>query len=144
MRGEYEQHRGIWIINDCYNSNPEALRSMLQVLRDVPAQRHIAVLGEMLELGQRAEPLHREVGRHVAESGIDVLVAVRGAARFLADEAKVAGMSGGAAYFFEGPEEAGRFVKELARPGDAVLFKGSRGVHVERALDAFTQREQAA
>ena len=144
MRGERLTIEGITVFNDCYNSNPAAAEAMIDVLAQEPALRRIAVLGEMLELGQRTEPLHRDIGRHVAESGIDVLVAVRGAARFLADEAKEAGMSGGAAYFCEDPAEAGRLVKELAQPGDAVLFKGSRGVHVERALEAFTNRERVA
>jgi UDP-N-acetylmuramoyl-tripeptide--D-alanyl-D-alanine ligase len=54
----------------------------------------------------------------------------------MVDEAIAAGMSGGAASFFETPEEAGKFLRDYLRPGDAVLFKGSRGVHVERAIDA--------
>ncbi len=62
MRGERITHKGIEIINDCYNSNPDAARGMLDVLRDTPARRKIAVLGEMLELGRWSEPLHREVG----------------------------------------------------------------------------------
>ena len=144
MRGERTEHDGITILNDCYNSNPAAARSMIDVLRATPATRRIAVLGEMLELGKGTEPLHRELGRYLAESGIDVLIAIRGAARFMADEAGKAGMSGGAAYFFEDPEQAGEFLRDFAREGDAVLFKGSRGVHVERALEAFTGAVPAA
>lgn len=139
MRGERVMHNGITIYNDCYNSNPAAARAMIDVLANTKAQRRIVVLGEMLELGGRTEPLHRDVGRYVAESGMNVLVALRGAARFMADEANEAGMSGGAAYFFENPAEGGRFVRSIARAGDAVLFKGSRGVHVERALETFTK-----
>ena len=138
MRGERMTHNGITILNDCYNSNPAAARAMLDVLASEKATRRIAVLGEMLELGRRTEPLHRDLGRYVAESGMDVLIALRGAASFVADEAKKAGMSGDTAYFFEDAAEAGRFLKQIAQPGDAVLFKGSRGVHVERALEAFT------
>ena len=81
------------ILNDCYNSNPEAVRAMLDVLRETPARRRIAVLGEMLELGRWAEPLHRDVGNYVAERGIDVLVGIRGAARYMVDEAVRAGLS---------------------------------------------------
>jgi UDP-N-acetylmuramoyl-tripeptide--D-alanyl-D-alanine ligase len=139
MRGERIEHDGITILNDSYNSNPAAVRAMLDVLRDSPARRRIAVLGEMLELGNTTEPLHRDLGSYVAERGIDVLISIRGAARFMADQAKKAGMSGGAAYFFETPEEAGIFLKQFATAGDAILFKGSRGVKVERALDALIQ-----
>ncbi len=134
MRGERFQHGDITIFNDCYNSNPEAARSMVDVLRDAPGQRKIAVLGEMLELGANAEPLHRGLGRYVAGSGIDVLIAIRGAARFMADEAGKAGMSGSAAYFFDDAAAAGEFLRGFAAAGDTILFKGSRGVHVENAL----------
>lgn len=137
MRGERITHNRITIFNDCYNSNPAAAHAMIDVLRAEPARRRIAVLGEMLELGSRTGPLHRDLGRYVAESGMDVLIALRGAARYMADEAGKAGMPGGAAFFFEDPAEAGNFLKTLAQPGDAILFKGSRGVHVERALESF-------
>jgi len=135
MRGERLQRNGVTIWNDSYNSNPEAARAMLDVLRETPARRRIAVLGEMLELGQSTEPLHREVGKYLAEQGIDVLIGVRGAARFMVDEAVRAGLSDGAAYFFEDPAAAGDFLRGMLRQGDAVLFKGSRGVRVERALE---------
>jgi UDP-N-acetylmuramoyl-tripeptide--D-alanyl-D-alanine ligase len=67
MRGERFRHNGILVFDDCYNSNPDAARAMLAVLRDIPARRRIAVLGEMLELGRWAEPLHRAVGDYAAE-----------------------------------------------------------------------------
>ena len=134
MRGERLEHNGIVIWNDSYNSNPEAVRAMVDVLRATPARRRVAVLGEMLELGQSTEPLHRDIGKYVAAQGIDVLIGIRGAARFTVDEAVRAGLSG-AAYFFEDPATAGDFVRGLVRAGDAVLFKGSRGVQVERALE---------
>jgi UDP-N-acetylmuramoyl-tripeptide--D-alanyl-D-alanine ligase len=72
---------------------------------------------------------------------VDVLIGIRGAARFMVDEALKSGMSDGAALFFDTPEQAGDFVRASAQPGDAVLFKGSRGVQVERALErAFGTR----
>jgi UDP-N-acetylmuramoyl-tripeptide--D-alanyl-D-alanine ligase len=137
MRGERFEHRGIVVYDDCYNSNPDAVRAMLDVLRDTPARRRIAVLGEMLELGRWAEPLHRDVGGYAMKQGIDVLVGIRGAAREIVDAARLAGLNAGAALFFDDPAEAGRALKSIAQPGDAVLFKGSRGVHVERALEQF-------
>lgn len=137
MRCERLERGGVIIWNDCYNSNPEAVRGMLDVLGSTPARRRIAVLGEMLELGRSAEPLHRGAGRYAVERGVDVLIGIRGAARFMADEAVKAGLSGGAAHFFDDPETAGEFLRQLAREGDAILFKGSRGVQVEKALERF-------
>jgi UDP-N-acetylmuramoyl-tripeptide--D-alanyl-D-alanine ligase len=132
MRGERFEHAGLTIWNDCYNSNPGSLQAMLEVLAGTPAARRIAVCGEMLELGGDAPALHREAGRLAAASGVDVLVAVAGMARELAAAAAAAGLR--ETFFFETPEEAGDFVRALARPGDALLFKGSRGVRMERAL----------
>jgi UDP-N-acetylmuramoyl-tripeptide--D-alanyl-D-alanine ligase len=137
MRGERFHHRGVLVYNDCYNSNPDAARAMLDVLRDTPANRRIAVLGEMLELGRWAETLHRDVGSYAAGSGINVLIGIRGAACHMLDAAKRAGLRSDAAFFFEDPVEAGRLLRSLAEPGDAILFKGSRGVQVEKALQEF-------
>ena len=142
MRGERFRHRGILVFNDCYNSNPDAAKAMLAVLRDTPARRRIAVLGEMLELGRWAEPLHRDVGNFAAECGIDVLVGLRGAACYMLDAAKRSGLRADAAFFFDDPVPAGELVRSLAEPGDAVLFKGSRGVHVERALEQFLASQE--
>ena len=137
MRGERVEHNGILIWNDCYNSNPEAAQSMIDVLRESSASRRIAVLGEMLELGHATEALHQQVGKYAAEHGVDLLIGVRGSARAMLDGAVAAGLAGSAAHFFAEAGEAGEFARHAARPGDAILFKGSRGVHVERALERF-------
>jgi UDP-N-acetylmuramoyl-tripeptide--D-alanyl-D-alanine ligase len=129
MRGERLEHNGIVIWNDCYNSNPEAVESMIDVLGETAAVRRIAVLGEMLELGEASDSLHRQVGRYAAERGIDLVIGVHGSARALADAA------GADAHFFAEPAEAGAFIRSIARPGDAILFKGSRGVRIELALE---------
>jgi UDP-N-acetylmuramoyl-tripeptide--D-alanyl-D-alanine ligase len=142
MRGERLQKDGITILNDCYNANPEAVRAMVDVLGATSANRRLAVLGEMLELGPSAEPLHREVGSYVASRGIDVLIGIRGASRYMVDEAVRAGMSG-AAYFFDDPQTAGDFLLRLAQEGDAVLFKGSRGVAVEKAMERLLAGREA-
>lgn len=137
MRGERFTHAGATVLNDSYNSNPDAARAMLDVLRDLPAARHIAVLGEMLELGHWSEPLHRDVGRYAAVQGVSVLVGIRGAARYLVDQARLTGMPDHAALFFEDPLDAGDALEGLVRPGDAILFKGSRGTRVEAALERW-------
>lgn len=138
-RGTKFVRDGILVLDDCYNASPDAVRAMLDVLRDAPAARRIAVLGEMLELGRWAEPLHREVGSYVAMCGIPVLVGIRGVARLIVDAAIQGGLAKDAAFFFETPEQAGDHLRAIARAGDAILFKGSRGTHVERALQRFLE-----
>jgi UDP-N-acetylmuramoyl-tripeptide--D-alanyl-D-alanine ligase len=140
MRGQRFLHNDILILNDCYNSNPDAARAMIDVLRETPAKRRIAVLGEMLELGHWAESLHRDVGDYVANCGIDVLVGIRGAARYLVDAARQADHAVDAAFFFPDTTAAGDYLRQIARPGDVILFKGSRGAHVEQALERFLAR----
>ncbi|HTA72015.1 MAG TPA: UDP-N-acetylmuramoyl-tripeptide--D-alanyl-D-alanine ligase [Bryobacteraceae bacterium] len=140
MRGQRFIHNDILILNDCYNSNPDAARAMIDVLRETPAKRRIAVLGEMLELGRWAESLHRDVGRYVANCGIDVLVGIRGEARHLVDAAKEAGQAVDAAFFSPDTTAAGDRLRQIARAGDVILFKGSRGTHVEQALERFLAR----
>jgi len=137
MRGQRSQHNGVVVWNDCYNSNPEAAQSMIDVLRQTPAATRIAVLGEMLELGRAAEELHRQVGRYAAGHGADWLIGIGGHARSMVEAAVAAGLPRGRAQFFEDPAEAGEFARRTAQPGDAVLFKGSRGVRVERAMERF-------
>jgi UDP-N-acetylmuramoyl-tripeptide--D-alanyl-D-alanine ligase len=134
MRGERKVWRGATVLNDSYNSNPEAARNMLDVLRSEPAQRRIAVLGEMRELGQMSEQLHRQLGEYAVHAGIDVVVGIHGAARFLVESAANAGAPANAALFFDQPELAGDFLKDFVKSGDAILFKGSRGTQVETAL----------
>lgn len=136
MRGERLIHNGITILNDCYNSNPEAAIAMLNTLAAMPAAggRKIAVLGEMLELGAWSEQLHREVGAHAASIGIPVVIGIRGAARHLVEAAAAAGAE---THYFDDPAPAGDALRTLARPGDAVLCKGSRGTRVEIALERF-------
>lgn len=134
MRGERHRWRGVTVLDDSYNSNPDAARAMLDVLHDEPAARRIAVLGEMLELGSWSGVLHKKIGEYAAQANIDMIIGVRGAARQLVETAKASGLSGDRAIFFDEPEQAGNFLREFVRPGDAILFKGSRGTHVERAL----------
>ncbi|GAB4358752.1 MAG: UDP-N-acetylmuramoyl-tripeptide--D-alanyl-D-alanine ligase [Bryobacter sp.] len=149
MRAERFVHAGIQIWNDCYNSNPDAAKAMLDVLRDTaqafhPQGRAIAVLGEMRELGHWAEPLHRALGNYAVQSGVAVLIGIRGAAQFLIESMVEANSPDRAAFFFDDSRLAGLRLKSLARPGDTVLFKGSRGTRVEQALEAFLGEEGKA
>lgn len=141
-RGEVIELRGATVINDCYNSNPEALRSMILTLAAMPASRRILVAGEMLELGPAGAELHASCGRAAAEAGIDIVLGVRGQASALVDAAQDAAQetaraAKAEAIFLPTPEEAGAWLEAHLMPGDAVLLKASRGVRLERALDVL-------
>lgn len=136
-RGQVLEVGGATLVNDCYNSNPKALQAMTDALASMEAKRRILVAGEMLELGPAAEAMHRECGRHAAETKIDFVVGVRGLAKALAEGAAGAGTQ---ARFVESPEEAGEWLASELRPGDAVLLKASRGVKLERALEVLQQK----
>jgi UDP-N-acetylmuramoyl-tripeptide--D-alanyl-D-alanine ligase len=130
-RGEVLEWRGAKLINDCYNSNPKALDAMVDALMAMPAERHIVVAGEMLELGLEAESLHAACGLRMAERGVGMLVGVRGVAEAMVSAAQEGGAE---ALFVAGADEAGEWMKANVRAGDAVLLKASRGVRLERAL----------
>ncbi len=136
-RGEVIQLGNITVINDCYNSNPKALASMVDALTTMPAQRRIVVAGEMLELGNTAEEVHRASGRNIAERKIDLLLGVRGLARPMVESAREAGIH---AEFVSTAEEAGAWLARETRDGDVVLLKASRGVRLERALEIWKTR----
>jgi len=135
-RGQTLEIRGATLINDSYNSNPQALRAMVGTLLTLPAKRTIVVAGEMLELGPAGPRLHRECGELMGKSGINLVVGVRGEAASIVEGAKAAGAE---AIFVATPEEAGEWLRENLRAGDAVLLKASRGVRLERALEVLQQ-----
>jgi len=127
---------GITIVDDSYNANPTATRSALDVLASTQATRRVAVLGEMLELGDRATALHEGVGRAVAKAGLDLLLAVGGEpAAALAAAAVSAGMTAANVRHFATSDEAADAAIVMVRPGDVVLVKGSRGVQTDRVVD---------
>jgi UDP-N-acetylmuramoyl-tripeptide--D-alanyl-D-alanine ligase len=133
-RGQVIEIGGATILNDSYNSNPEALRSMIHTLAARPAAgRRILVAGEMLEMGEHSPALHIAAGRAAAEAGLDLVVAVQGNAEHLATTACAGGVP---AVFLRDAETAGQWLAQNLRTGDVVLVKGSRGVHLERAIEA--------
>jgi UDP-N-acetylmuramoyl-tripeptide--D-alanyl-D-alanine ligase len=120
---------GVTVVNDCYNANPMSMRAALDSLAEAPAERRIAVLGWMAELGPDAERFHREIGEHAAARGIDLLIPVGDDAARLYEEG-----FGGEIEPAATPEEAGRALERIARPGDRILVKGSRSAGLERVL----------
>jgi UDP-N-acetylmuramoyl-tripeptide--D-alanyl-D-alanine ligase len=133
-RGQKLSIAGATVINDCYNSNPKALQSMVDALAAMPGKRRIVVAGEMLELGPQGEALHFGAGRHMAEKKIDMVVGVRGLAQQIVDGAKASGTQ---AEFLNSPEEAGAWLRDEVSADDVVLLKASRGVRLEKALETW-------
>jgi UDP-N-acetylmuramoyl-tripeptide--D-alanyl-D-alanine ligase len=129
LRGEIvELAGGVTVVNDCYNANPMSMRAALKHLAETPAERRVAVLGAMAELGGTSHVFHREIGTEVAALGIDVLITV-------GREALDYGVGyDGESYSVPTPEEAGALLEEIALPGDRVLVKGSRSAGMERVL----------
>jgi UDP-N-acetylmuramoyl-tripeptide--D-alanyl-D-alanine ligase len=138
-RGEVVEICGATILNDSYNSNPEALRSMIRTLASRPARRRILVAGEMLEQGEYGPGLHAACGRAAAEAGLDLVVGVHGNAEHLAAAACAGGVS---SLFLPDAEAAAHWLVQNLREGDVVLVKGSRGVHLERAIEIAKQEIQ--
>jgi len=137
-RGEVlELAKGVTVIDDSYNANPTATKRALEVLADVADQsRRVAVLGEMLELGERSVALHEDIGRAAAVAKVSVVIAVGGdAARALAEAAVAAGIERASVRYVATSDEAADAASALVRAGDVVLVKGSRGVRTDRVVD---------
>lgn len=129
---------GFTVINDSYNSNPDALISMVKTLVSGAKGRKIVVTGEMLELGPEGAAIHRAVGETIAGLGVDELIGVRGLAAELAAGAVSQGMTG--VRFMPDSAAAGQALADMIRPGDSVLVKGSRGVRTEKVIETLLSR----
>ena len=136
MRGRILHFRkGFTVIDDSYNSSPRALRSMIEVLAAIPGfSRRILFAGEMLELGSSAPRLHFECGESAAKRGINIVVGVAGNASEIVRAVTDNETGKTIARFFETSEEAAKFAAENVNPGDLLLVKGSRGVHMEKIV----------
>ena len=136
-RGEVLQlSGGITVVDDSYNANPAATKRALDVMANTNASRRIAILGEMLELGNGSAVLHQEVGRTAASVGVDRLLTVGGpAAEALGKAAVAAGVPAAHVEHFATSLEAAERASTLVRAGDLVLVKGSRGVRTDVVVD---------
>ncbi|MEF9951807.1 MAG: UDP-N-acetylmuramoyl-tripeptide--D-alanyl-D-alanine ligase [Clostridium sp.] len=126
----YEGDNNIKIIADCYNANPESMKSSLEVLKSFKGSRKIAVLGDMFELGDYSENGHRSTGIAARESA-SMLIAVGNSARFIYEEAKDYIDS----KYFSSKEEAEVYIKNNLKSEDVLLLKASRGMKMETILD---------
>jgi UDP-N-acetylmuramoyl-tripeptide--D-alanyl-D-alanine ligase len=139
-RGEVVRFaEGFTVINDTYNSSPTALTALAELLATTPGySRRILAAGEMRELGASSPELHRECGTTVAAlKNIDWIIGVTGDAGEFVRAAVEAGHDKSRAKYFDDSTEAAKFLAEFVRPGDLLLLKGSRGVRMERILEAI-------
>ncbi len=142
MRGQILRFEdGFTVIDDSYNSNPRALTRMIETLSQVPSfSRRVLVAGEMLELGPASSALHRDCGAWAARHAIDLVIGVQGSAAEIVRGARERGIGEDRARFFPEAQAAASFVVEAVRPGDLLLIKGSRGVRLEKVVQALRAR----
>lgn len=142
MRQNLVQVGGVQVIEDCYNASPDSMRAALQTLGKLPVHRRYAVLGAMLELGDYAKEAHTQVGKMAAENGIDGVLAYGADAAYIVEAAKQAGLEN--ARLFDTKEALARSLAQQVQPGDGVLFKGSRGMHLEDVMHTVYERWEKA
>jgi len=133
MRFEAKRVDRYNVINDAYNASPMSMEAAINTLAEITKGRRIAVLGDMLELGDVSVAAHQKVGRQVAESGAVALVAFGPMGKEIANGAREAGMEN--VFHVDSHEAAAAKLKELLQPEDTVLFKGSRGMKMEAIID---------
>ncbi|NIQ01168.1 MAG: hypothetical protein GWM98_12805 [Nitrospinaceae bacterium] len=139
QRYEILRHHSITIINDAYNANPQSMRQALETLAAYQTPgRKFFVIGDMLELGEVSRDAHLRLGRAVGEGPIDYLVTVGEWAAWAAQGAREQGMAADRVWTLTQHPEAVRVLKQHARSGDCLLFKGSRGAQMEKVLQGFT------
>jgi UDP-N-acetylmuramoyl-tripeptide--D-alanyl-D-alanine ligase len=140
----FQIYPDIQLIDDTYNANPDSMRAAIEVLCDLDSARKIAVLGDMLELGGIAETAHTELGRIVAQKRIDVLVTVGRLAHFIADGAEASGMDAHNIYRFNSNDDAISWLDEHITHGDAILIKGSHGMHMDEIVKYLQEHDEGA
>lgn len=138
MRLHIEKMGLYTVINDSYNASPLSMKAAIDVLGDIAEGRAVAVLGDMLELGDYSAKAHRQIGLYLAEKKIKAVIGVGDQIRHTVRAAKESGVS--EAVFCQNHQQADDALGRLLLPGDTVLLKGSRGMKMERLLPVFTAR----
>jgi len=141
-RLEFKDIRGVGIVDDCYNSNPSSLECAIETLigHDAPGRR-IIVSGDMLELGKKAKGLHEAAGRTVARKPVSALITLGKFSRFMNNAASE--KENIRRYHADSHNDAARFLRKIAKPGDVVLVKGSRGMQMEKVIESFREDKDA-
>ena len=125
---------GVTIINDCYNANFDSMKAAIEYLGKLGDRRKIAVLGDMLELGEFSKELHEKVGEEVAKNNVDVLVIVGEEAKYIASVAERIGMSKEFIVECDSNKQAIEVIRSIMREGDSILFKASNAMHFDEII----------
>lgn len=133
MRFEVIRRDGLTIVNDAYNASPASMRVAIKTASEIYSGRLIAVLGDMLELGEISEAVHREIGAELVENKFDTLITLGELGKFIAAGARDAGLKN--VYTFDTHEDAAKKILELVRDGDTILFKASHVMHMEKIIE---------
>lgn len=133
MRFEIIDRNGLHIINDAYNASPASMRAAIRTTAEIAPGRKIAVLGDMLELGKRAENLHRSIGEELAKNNFYAVVTLGKLGRLIADGARDFGIEN--IFAADTHEQAAECLREHLTEGDTILFKGSRAMRMEKIIE---------
>ena len=133
MRLEVIRRNGLTLINDAYNASPASMQAALKTVAEIYPNRKIAVLGDMLELGEISEKVHRAVGKQLFENKFDTLITLGKLGKFIAAGAKESGIKN--IFSFDTHEDAAKKILEIAKKDDVILFKASHGMHFEKILE---------
>ncbi len=136
MRQNIVHKGGVTVIEDCYNASPDSMKAALGVLEGQEANRHIALLGDMLELGSVSEEAHRQVGIWAAEAGVDLLIAYGPRSAAMAEAAAEKGVT---TLHCETEQEVVGYVRQNVHAGDALLAKASHAMKLDQVLEQFYQ-----
>lgn len=134
MRENVVEKGGVTVIEDCYNASPDSMKAMAETLtlKGAPGRRKIAVIGDMLELGDYAEEAHALAGQYMAEAGIDLLITYGPMSKFAAQSAREHGLL--RVFDFQDKADLTAKLTGMLKPGDVVAVKGSRGMQMEEII----------
>lgn len=142
MRSQIKSIEGLTIIEDCYNANPASMKAAVVLLNELgKGKQTIAVVGDMLELGKNTRAMHRDVGAYVAGHKISWLIVCGELGKEIARGAESRGMAASSIFQAHTPNEATAYLKQVAKPGDVVLLKASRGMRLEKVLDGLSVKK---
>ena len=143
MRGELVEVAGMTFIFDCYNANPESVRTGLKSLDRFPGgERRVIILGDMLELGSDSPRYHTEVGEQLGQHSLDLIVAVGPKSKSIIDGAKASGIPNDRLLHFDNAAACAEQMVDILRSGDLIYLKGSRGIGLEAVLQRFTATQE--